>query len=189
MTIMKNDRANDIMKQAWGQRTAQSETQSETQTEKQYVGNYTLFADGACEPNPGIGGWAFILRNNETEEESVGSGGDKNSTNNRMEMMGVIAGLETLETPANVTVVSDSKYVIDGMRSWRIKWKKNGWHRKGGVKNLELWLELDKLADKHNLSYEWVKGHSGHPENERCDSLAMNRVRQGHEVHKGQAMK
>ena len=144
-----------------------------------YSGNYALFTDGACEPNPGVGGWAFILRNSDTGKESIEVGREPNTTNNRMEMMAVIAGLTRLEKPSNVTVVSDSKYVLDGMSSWMKKWKRNGWTRSGGIKNLELWKKLDVLAMKHNVSYKWVKGHSGHPENERCDKLAMEQVRLG----------
>ena len=119
------------------------------------------------------------MRNSDTGKESIEVGREPNTTNNRMEMMAVIAGLTRLGKPSNVTVVSDSKYVIDGMSSWMKKWKRNGWTRSGGIKNLDLWKKLDVLVTKHNVSYKWVKGHSGHPENERCDKLAMEQVRLG----------
>ena len=150
-----------------------------TATNAVYRGTYELFTDGACDPNPGFGGWAFILKDSDTGKEFIEVGREPRTTNNRMEMMAVIAGLTKLEKPANVTVVSDSKYVIDGMSSWMKKWKGKGWTRSGGIKNLELWKKLDALVSKHNVSYKWVKGHSGHPENERCDRLAMEQVRLG----------
>lgn len=132
-----------------------------------------LFSDGACLGNPGPGGWAYILRHPETGKERERSGGDDQTTNNRMELMAVIQGLEALSEPTNVELVGDSQYVLKGISEWMPGWKKKGWKKKGGpIMNLELWQRLDKLAMKHNVKVTWVKGHAGHPENERCDQLA-----------------
>lgn len=137
-----------------------------------------LFTDGACSGNPGPGGWAFILRDIKTGKELAGSGGERESTNNRMEMMAVIKGLESLKRSCRVKLHSDSKYVLQGLQEWMAGWKRNGWTRKESgktkpVKNVELWQELDRLVQQHQVSYHHVKGHSGHPENERCDQLAV----------------
>jgi len=142
-----------------------------------------LFSDGACSGNPGPGGWGCILRHTTTGTEKELSGGAANSTNNQMEMMAVISGLESLTRPTTVEVITDSKYVADGCTSWMPNWKKNGWKRKDGtrwapVKNVELWQRLDGLLAKHRVSFTVVKGHSGHPENERCDELAVAAARQ-----------
>jgi ribonuclease HI len=137
-----------------------------------------LYTDGACSGNPGPGGWAFILRCNTTGKELERSDGEPESTNNRMELMAVIQGLQTLKEPCEVTLYADSTYVLQGMKSWMAGWKKRGWKRKDGskmvpVKNVELWKDLDKAMGKHTIHFEHVKGHDGHVENERCDVLAV----------------
>ncbi|MDR0520843.1 MAG: ribonuclease HI [Planctomycetaceae bacterium] len=136
-----------------------------------------LFTDGACKGNPGPGGWAFLLRHRKSGREMERFGGEAETTNNRMEMTAVIEGLKALTKPADVEIVSDSKYVLQGIGEWMPKWKSNGWRRKEGskwatVKNVELWQELDRLASLHRLRFRYIPGHSGHPENERCDTLA-----------------
>ena len=135
-----------------------------------------LFTDGACSGNPGPGGWAAILRMGEREREL--SGGDEATTNNRMELMGVISGLEALKRPCTVTIHTDSKYVLDGASKWIHGWKKNGWRTadKKPVKNVELWQRLDAAQKPHKLKWVWVKGHSGHAENERADELARSEI-------------
>ncbi len=139
-----------------------------------------LFTDGACSGNPGPGGWAFILRHPASGKEMEGSGGEQLTTNNRMELMGVIQGLEALKRRSHVELFTDSEYVRQGLMQWMAKWKANGWKRKvdqrgklGEVKNLELWQELDRLVAEHELVFHRVAGHSGHPENDRCDELAV----------------
>lgn len=142
-----------------------------------------LFTDGACSGNPGPGGWACILRHPTTKSEKELSGGAAATTNNQMELMAVIGGLESLTRSTAVEVITDSKYVADGCTSWLPNWKKNGWKRKDGqrlvpIKNLELWQRLDALLGKHQVRFKVVKGHSGHAENERCDELAVEASRQ-----------
>jgi ribonuclease HI len=140
-----------------------------------------LFTDGACSGNPGPGGWAFILKHPGTGKVLEQSGGEAQTTNNRMELLSVIRGLETLRRPSHVEVFTDSEYVRQGLNSWMPKWKANGWRRKpnaysksgGEIKNLDLWKELDSLVAKHQIKYTRVAGHSGHPENDRCDELAV----------------
>ncbi len=131
-----------------------------------------LFTDGACSGNPGPGGWGAILRFKGTEKEL--SGGEADTTNNRMEMTGVIEGLSALKRSCKVKVFSDSQYVIKGMTEWLVQWKARGWKTadKKPVKNEDLWKRLDELCAKHQVTWEWVKGHAGHPENERVDALA-----------------
>ncbi len=131
-----------------------------------------IFTDGACSGNPGPGGWGTILRTGEHEKEL--SGGDPATTNNRMELTAVIRGLEALKRPSAVTIHTDSRYVMDGITQWMQRWKKNGWKTadKKPVKNEDLWRELDALCAKHDLKWQWVRGHSGHPEIERADALA-----------------
>jgi ribonuclease HI len=138
----------------------------------------SLFTDGACSGNPGPGGWAFILRCSQTEKELERSDGDPQTTNNKMELTAVIRGLEALREPCEVTLYADSNYVLQGMEQWMKGWKRNGWKRKDGsrlvaVKNVELWKRLDELSRQHTIRFEHVKGHAGHPENERCDELAV----------------
>lgn len=134
-----------------------------------------LFTDGACSGNPGPGGWAFLLKHAASGSQKEGSGGDPATTNNRMELQAVIEGLKALTRPSVVDLYSDSKYVLDGLESWIKGWKKNGWKTKSKqpVKNAELWRELDELRNQHTVRFHWVKGHSDHPENERCDELAV----------------
>lgn len=133
-----------------------------------------LFTDGACSGNPGPGGYGAILRFGKLEKEL--SGGEKNTTNNRMELMAVIAGLEALKEPCRVTVYSDSKYVVDAIQQgWAVRWRSKGWMRtnKDKALNPDLWGRLLDLLEQHEASFLWVKGHNGHPENERCDALAV----------------
>ncbi|GAB5402210.1 MAG: ribonuclease HI [Aureliella sp.] len=137
-----------------------------------------LYTDGACSGNPGPGGWAFILRDVKTQKELTGSGGQRDTTNNQMEMRAVIEGLSALKKKCRVELYSDSSYVLQGLKTWMAGWKKKGWARMEGgrkkpVKNVELWQQLDKLVCLHEMSYHHVKGHSGHPENERCDEMAV----------------
>ena len=131
-----------------------------------------LYTDGACLGNPGPGGWAAVLKWQEEVKEL--SGGQPNTTNNQMELSAVIQGLSALKRPVRVHIVTDSKYVMNGVQDWMPRWKQNNWRTaaKKLVANKELWLELDALCQTHQTSWEWVKGHSGHPINERCDELA-----------------
>lgn len=135
-----------------------------------------LFTDGACSGNPGPGGWGAILRAGTTEKEL--SGGDKATTNNRMEMMAVIQGLAALKVPSAVTLYTDSKYVMDGATKWIHGWKKNGWRTadKKPVKNDDLWRLLEVETARHDMTWRWVRGHDGHPENERADALARGAI-------------
>ena len=134
-----------------------------------------LFTDGACSGNPGPGGWAYILRHGPTAKEREDSGGEAHTTNNRMELMAVISGLQALTRPAVVDVFSDSRYVLDGLERWMDGWKKKGWvtASKAPVKNRDLWEILDELRGTHELRYHWIRGHNEHPENERADRLAV----------------
>ena len=137
-----------------------------------------LFTDGACSGNPGPGGWAFILRHVKTGAEKEESGGERDTTNNQMELTAVVKGLEALRRPCHVELFTDSVYVGKGISEWMPKWKANGWRRREGkamkpVKNVELWQELDRLLARHRVKYTRVAGHSGHPENDRCDELAV----------------
>ena len=137
-----------------------------------------LFTDGACSGNPGPGGWAFILRHPASGKEVEESGAEPETTNNRMELTAVVRGLETLTRPCHVELYTDSVYVGKGLTEWVAKWKANGWKRREGkslkpVKNEDLWRRLDELMTQHRLQYTRVAGHSGHPENERCDELAV----------------
>lgn len=133
-----------------------------------------IFTDGACSGNPGPGGWGTILRYNGVEKEL--SGGEANTTNNRMELTAVISGLKALKEPCEVTLYSDSQYVCNALKlGWAKKWQSQGWMRnkKEPALNPELWEELLHLCDVHQVEVVWVKGHAGHPENERCDRLAV----------------
>ena len=138
-------------------------------TELQLVEIYT---DGACKGNPGPGGWAALLRTGDKEREI--SGGEAPTTNNRMELMAAIRGLEALKRPCRVQLFTDSNYVRDGITKWIHGWQRNGWRTadKKPVKNAELWQELLDAAAPHTIDWKWVKGHAGHPENERADQLA-----------------
>ncbi len=133
-----------------------------------------LFTDGACSGNPGPGGWGAILRYESREKELCG--GEKETTNNRMELTAVIMGLSALKEPCSVRLVTDSKYVADGItKGWAKSWQANNWRKadKKPALNPDLWEKLLELIDTHNVKIEWVKGHAGHPENERCDRLAV----------------
>ena len=137
-----------------------------------------LFTDGACSGNPGPGGWAFILRHGSSGKEHEDSGGERDTTNNRMELTAVVRGLEMLRRPCDVELFTDSVYVGKGLTEWMSKWKANGWKRREGktlkpIKNEDLWRKLDSLITSHRVKYTRVAGHSGHPENERCDELAV----------------
>ena len=133
-----------------------------------------LFTDGACLGNPGPGGWAYVLRHPGSGKVKEAVGGSGRTTNNRMEITAVIRGLEALQQPSGVTLCSDSKYLLNGISEWMAGWKARGWKRKGNrpVLNIELWQQLDELVQKHDVKTVWVRGHAGHPENERCDQLA-----------------
>ena len=136
-----------------------------------------IFTDGACKGNPGPGGYGAILRYNGHEKEI--SGGSKDTTNNRMEMLAVINALSMLKEKCEVTLYSDSQYVCSGLKlGWAKKWRANNWMRnkKEPALNADLWKELLDLYEKHNVTINWVKGHAGHPENERCDTLAVNAI-------------
>ena len=134
-----------------------------------------IFSDGACSGNPGPGGYGVILRCDGREKEL--SGGEPQTTNNRMELMGVITGLEALKYPCKVMVQTDSKYVVDGIeKGWAKSWKRNNWIKsdKKPALNSDLWDRLLKLLEIHEVKFSWIKGHAGHPENERCDRLAVD---------------
>ena len=134
----------------------------------------TLYTDGACSGNPGPGGWGAILEYKGAEKEL--SGGEANTTNNRMELTAVIRGLEALKEPCAVELYSDSKYVIDGLsKGWAVSWQKNGWKKadKKPALNPDLWEQLLALVQMHELRYHWVKGHADNPKNNRCDQLAV----------------
>lgn len=126
-----------------------------------------IFTDGACSGNPGSGGWGAILRYGKAEKEI--SGGAYNTTNNRMELMAAISALESLTRPSYVVLYTDSTYVKNGISKWIHGWKKKNWK---GVKNPDLWQRLDMATKPHKIDWQWIKGHAGHPENERCDKLA-----------------
>jgi len=131
-----------------------------------------IFTDGACSGNPGPGGWGAILRWGEREREL--SGGEALTTNNRMELMAAISALEALKRPCAADLFTDSAYLRNGITEWIHGWRRNGWRTadKKPVKNAELWQRLDELAGRHDITWHWVKGHAGHPENERADELA-----------------
>jgi ribonuclease HI len=131
-----------------------------------------LFTDGACKGNPGDGGWGALLRYNGNEKSLCG--GEHNTTNNRMELTAVIAGLNALKRPCDVTITTDSQYVKQGITEWIHNWKRNGWKTaaKKPVKNSDLWRALDEAVARHQVSWHWVRGHSGHAGNERADELA-----------------
>ncbi len=131
-----------------------------------------MFTDGACRGNPGIGGWGVLLRSR--DKEKTLHGGEAHTTNNRMELTAVIKGLEALSKSCEIIITSDSKYVLLGVTEWMENWKKRGWKTAGKkpVQNVDLWQQLDLLTQSHTIQWKWVKGHSGHPENEIADELA-----------------
>lgn len=135
-----------------------------------------IFTDGACKGNPGVGGWGALLRTKGKEREM--HGGEAHTTNNRMELMGAIAALEVLSRPCHIRLHTDSKYVQQGISEWVHGWKQRGWKTsaKQPVKNEDLWRRLDEAAGRHKIEWVWVKGHAGHPENERADVLANRGV-------------
>jgi ribonuclease HI len=135
-------------------------------------GKVQMFTDGACRGNPGPGGWGVVLRYGDKERQLFG--GHKETTNNRMELLAVIEGLSALKRPCEVSITSDSTYVLKGIQEWLHNWKKRGWKTasKKPVKNVDLWQRLDTLIEPHTIEWQWVKGHSGHPENELADELA-----------------
>lgn len=142
------------------------------------VPHVILFTDGACHGNPGPGGWAFILRHPQSGRELVCSGAEAETTNNRMELTAVVKGLEALKRPSYVELVTDSVYVGKGITEWLPKWKAQGWRRRegkrwAGIKNEDLWRRLDELLARHKVVFRHILGHTGHPENERCDALAV----------------
>ena len=138
-----------------------------------------IFTDGACSGNPGPGGWAAILRSGDHEKEI--SGGERLTTNNRMELMAAIKALEALKKASAVTLHTDSRYVMDGLQQWLPRWKANGWKTadKKPVKNGDLWRALDEAANRHTIEWRWVQGHAGHIENERADALARAAIPRG----------
>jgi ribonuclease HI len=137
-----------------------------------------IYTDGACKGNPGPGGWGVLLRSGSTQKELYG--GEAATTNNRMELMAVIRALEALKRPSRVRLYTDSQYVQKGISGWIRQWKRNGWRTadRKPVKNTDLWQRLDELAARHEVEWHWVRGHAGHPENERADELANKGIPQ-----------
>ena len=131
-----------------------------------------IYTDGACKGNPGPGGWGLLIRYKDTEKELYG--GEAKTTNNRMELMAVIQALQLLTRPVPVRITTDSQYVMKGITEWIVNWKRNGWRTaaKKPVKNADLWRQLDQLVAANDVAWAWVKGHNGHPDNERADVLA-----------------
>ena len=134
--------------------------------------NIKMYTDGACKGNPGIGGWGVFIQGDNNQSDLYGF--DLKTTNNKMELKAVIEGLKIINPKTNVTIITDSQYVKNGINQWIFNWKKNGWKTaaKKPVKNIDLWKELDYLVGNHSVNWEWVKGHSGNPGNERADQLA-----------------
>ena len=137
----------------------------------------TIYTDGACLGNPGPGGWAALLVDDGSRHEI--SGYEPATTNNRMELRAAVEALRALEEPSQVDLHTDSQYLRNGMSEWLARWKRNGWRTadRKPVKNVDLWQELDGLAARHDVRWHWVRGHAGHPENERCDALANEAIR------------
>ena len=141
------------------------------------MGRVTIYTDGACLGNPGPGGWAALVIADGTVREL--SGYEPQTTNNRMELRAAVEGLRALDDGTEVDLHTDSQYLRTGMAEWLARWKRNGWRTadKKPVKNVDLWQELDALAQRHAVRWHWVRGHAGHPENERCDALANDAIR------------
>jgi len=137
----------------------------------------TIYTDGACSGNPGVGGWGVVIID-DNKNETFLNGGDNDTTNNKMELTAAIQALKAIEKKSAITLITDSKYVKDGIQSWIQNWKKNGWKTaaKKPVKNKELWIELDELIVRHNITWEWVKGHAGNTHNEKADYLARRYI-------------
>ncbi|MDZ4860451.1 MAG: ribonuclease HI [Candidatus Hydrogenedentes bacterium] len=134
-----------------------------------------IFTDGGCQPNPGTGGWGVILMYKDKQLEM--SGAEQNTTNNRMELTAAVRALEALKRPCDVVLHTDSEYLRNGITTWLKAWKRNGWKRKeGALKNIDLWQRLDELTGEHHIEWRWVRGHSGHNLNERCDELATQAI-------------
>ena len=148
------------------------------QAETPPLGEVTIYTDGGCEPNPGAGGYGVVVVCGNQPQEL--SGGFQRTTNNRMEIFAAIAGLEALKSPSRVTLVSDSRYLVDAMsQNWAKRWRSNGWWRtkKERAVNADLWERLLLLCERHTVTFRWVKGHAGHEQNERCDVLAMTALK------------
>ena len=139
------------------------------------LGHVEIYTDGACSGNPGPGGWGAILRYQGKEKEI--SGAEPATTNNRMELMAAIVALESLKRKCKVDLYTDSQYVQKGVMEWMKGWKAKGWKKKGGLANVELWQRMDKAVEKHDVKFHWVRGHNGHPENERADELATGAIK------------
>ena len=137
----------------------------------------TIYTDGACSGNPGVGGWGVVIIE-DNKNETFLNGGDNDTTNNKMELTAAIQALKAFEKKRTITLITDSKYVKDGIQSWIQNWKKNGWKTaaKKPVKNKELWIELDELIARHNITWKWVKGHAGNTHNEKADYLARRYI-------------
>ncbi|MDX1432398.1 MAG: ribonuclease HI [Gammaproteobacteria bacterium] len=135
-----------------------------------------IYTDGACRGNPGPGGWGAVLRYGKHEKQL--SGAEAETTNNRMELLAAIRALESLTRPCRVRLVTDSQYLRNGITSWMSKWKRNGWRTadRKPVKNADLWTRLERATERHDVRWDWVRGHSGHPENERADMLARKAI-------------
>ena len=162
----------------WTNATSSLKLPPMTESDSNQTADVHLFTDGACSGNPGPGGWAFVLRHLKTGKEMELAGCQEDATNNSMELTAVIRGLAALKRPCRVDLFTDSVYVGKGMSEWMAGWKRNGWRRRERgqfkpVKNVELWQQLDQLLERHRVRYFRVAGHSGHPENERCDELAV----------------
>ena len=140
------------------------------------MNDVVMYTDGACSGNPGPGGWGTVMMSGRHRKEI--SGGERETTNNRMEMMAIIAGAEALKRGCSVDIYTDSTYVMKGMTEWLDGWKKRGWRTasKQPVKNVDLWQRLERALDRHEVTWHWVRGHSGIPENERADELARNAI-------------
>jgi len=140
------------------------------------LNDVVMYTDGACSGNPGPGGWGTVMMSGRHRKEM--SGGERETTNNRMEMMAIIAGAEALKRGCSVDIYTDSTYVMKGMTEWLEGWKQRGWRTasKQPVKNVDLWQRLERALDRHHVTWHWVRGHSGIPENERADELARNAI-------------
>ena len=146
------------------------------------INNIKLYTDGACKGNPGIGGWGALVQSGNHKKELSGS--SENTTNNRMELVAVIEGFKFIQQNMDIIITTDSQYVKNGINQWIINWKRNGWKTasKKPVKNKDLWVKLDSLVQDKNIEWKWVKGHSGHPGNEKADQLANEAIEESYEL-------
>lgn len=167
---------NESSKENENQADAESEDANQNEADQVSAGRVQIYTDGACSGNPGPGGWGALLQYKGHEREL--SGGDEETTNNRMELMAAIKGLAALTRACAVDLFTDSQYVRNGITQWIERWKENGWRTtsKAEVKNVDLWQELDQLVQEHDVQWHWVKGHSGHKENDRVDQLARDAI-------------